>query len=77
MKKPTTICKESVSEYREYVELRSRKRVLGAIEVVLEEEVDQLPQRSSHWTVGLPRRKHPAGRTSLADQDPLARRPAA
>ena len=41
MKKPTTILKESVSEYREFVQLRLRKRVLEAIEVVLEEEVDQ------------------------------------
>ena len=28
MKKPTTISKESVSEYREFVQLRLRKRVL-------------------------------------------------
>ena len=28
MKKPTTILKESVSEYREFVQLRLRKRVL-------------------------------------------------
>ncbi len=41
MKKPTTILKESVSEYREFVQLRLRMRVLEAIEVVLEEEVDQ------------------------------------
>ena len=41
MKKPTTISKKSVSEYREFVQLRLRKRVLEAIEVVLEEEVDQ------------------------------------
>ena len=41
MKKPTTISKESVSEYLEFVQLRLRKRVLEAIEVVLEEEVDQ------------------------------------
>ena len=41
MKKPTTILKESVSEYREFVQLRLRKRVLEAIGVVLEEEVDQ------------------------------------
>ena len=41
MKKPTTISKESVSEYREFVQLRLRKRILEAIEVVLEEEVDQ------------------------------------
>ena len=41
MKKPTTISKEPVSEYREFVQLRLRKRVLEAIEVVLEEEVDQ------------------------------------
>ena len=31
----------SVSEYREFVQPRLRKRVLEAIEVVLEEEVDQ------------------------------------
>ena len=31
MKKPTTISKESVSEYREFVQLRLRKRVLEAI----------------------------------------------
>ena len=36
-----TSSKESVSEYREFVQLRLRKRVLEAIEVVLEEEVDQ------------------------------------
>ena len=41
MKKPTTISKESVSEYREFVQLRLRKWVLEAIEVVLKEEVDQ------------------------------------
>ena len=41
MKKPTTILKESVSEYREFVQLRLRMRVLEALEVVLEEEVDQ------------------------------------
>ena len=41
MKKPTTISKESVSEYREFVQLRLRKRILEAIEVVLEEEVNQ------------------------------------
>lgn len=41
MKKPTTITSESVSEYREFIELRLRKRVLEAIEVVLDEEVDQ------------------------------------
>ena len=33
--------KESVSEYREFVQLRLRMRVLEAIEVLLEEEVDQ------------------------------------
>ena len=31
MKKPTTRSKESVSEYREFVQLRLRKRVLEAI----------------------------------------------
>ena len=31
MKKPTTISKESVSEYREFVQLRLRKRILEAI----------------------------------------------
>ena len=41
MKKPTTILEESVSEYREFVQLRLRKGVLEAIEVVLEEEVNQ------------------------------------
>ena len=41
MKKPTTISKESVSEYRGFVQLRLRKRILEAIEVVLEEEVNQ------------------------------------
>ncbi len=41
MKKPTTITSESVSEYREFIELRLRKRVLEAIEIVLDEEVDQ------------------------------------
>ena len=37
MKKPTTISAESVSEYREFVELRLRKRVLERIEIVIEE----------------------------------------
>ena len=41
MRKPTTITQESVSEYREFIELRLRRRVLEAIEVVLEEELDQ------------------------------------
>ena len=41
MKKPTTISAESVSEYREFVELRLRKRVLEAIESVIEEELSQ------------------------------------
>ena len=41
MKKPTTITSESVSEYREFIELRLRKRVLEAIEVVIDEELDQ------------------------------------
>ena len=41
MKKPTTITPESVSEYREFVELCLRKRVLEAIEIVLDEELDQ------------------------------------
>jgi len=41
MKKPTTITSDSVSEYREFVELRLRKRVLEAIEIVIDEEVDQ------------------------------------
>ena len=41
MKKPTTISAESVSEYREFVELRLRKRVLEAIELVIEEELSQ------------------------------------
>ncbi len=49
MKKPTTISKESVSEYREFVELRLRKRVLEVIEVVLAEEVDQVT--CSHFLV--------------------------
>ena len=31
MKKPTTISKESVSEYREFVQLRLRKRVLEVL----------------------------------------------
>ena len=31
MKKPTTISKESVSEYREFVQLRLRKRVVPSI----------------------------------------------
>ena len=33
MKKPTTILKESVSEYREFVQLRLRKRVVGTREL--------------------------------------------
>ena len=41
MKKPTTISAETVSEYREFVELRLRKRVLEAIEIVIEEELSQ------------------------------------
>ena len=41
MKKPTTNTPESVSEYRDFVELRLRKRVLEAIEIVVDEEVDQ------------------------------------
>ncbi len=41
MKKPTTITPESVSEYRDFVELRLRNRVLEAIEIVIDEEVDQ------------------------------------
>ena len=41
MKKPTTITSESVSEYQEFIELRLRKRVLEAIEVVIDEELDQ------------------------------------
>ena len=40
MKKPTTITPESVSEYRKFVELCLRKRVLEAIEIVLDEELD-------------------------------------
>ena len=32
MKKPTTISTESVSEYREFIELRLRKRVLEAVQ---------------------------------------------
>ena len=43
MKKPTTISKESVSEYREFVQLRLRKRVLEAIEVV--------PESTKRWGV--------------------------
>ena len=38
MKKPTTISKESVSEYREFVQLRLRKRVLRRSDTVLGEE---------------------------------------
>ena len=41
MKKPTTLTSEIVSEYREFVELRLRKRVLEAIEMVIDEELDQ------------------------------------
>ena len=41
MRKPTTITPESVSEYREFVELRLRKRVLEVIELVMEEELDE------------------------------------
>ena len=41
MKKPTTITSESVSECREFIELRLRKGVLEAIEVVIDEELDQ------------------------------------
>ena len=40
MKKPTTLSTESVSEYREFVQLQLRKRVLEAIEFVMEEEVE-------------------------------------
>ena len=42
MKKPTTITPELVNEYREFIELRLRKRVLETIELVMEEEVDQV-----------------------------------
>ena len=45
MKKPTTISKESVSEYREFVQLRLRKRILEAIEVVLEDEPPRVSRR--------------------------------
>ena len=38
MKKPTTSTSESVSEYRGFVQLRLRKQVLEAIEIVLDEE---------------------------------------
>lgn len=41
MKKRTTITSESVNTYREFVELGLRKRVLEAIELVMEEELDQ------------------------------------
>ena len=41
MRKPTTITPESVSEYREFIELRLRKRVLETIELVIEEELSQ------------------------------------
>ena len=41
MKKPTMITSESVSECREFIELRLRKGVLEAIEVVIDEELDQ------------------------------------
>ncbi len=41
MKKPTTISNDTVSEYRELVQLQLRKRVLEAIELVIEEEVEQ------------------------------------
>ena len=54
MKKPTTISKESVSEYREFVQLRLRKRVLEAIEVVLKEEVDQALGCGSYERAGRP-----------------------
>lgn len=53
MGKPTTISKESVSEYREFVQLRLRQRVLEAIEDVLEEELEQaLGCRSYERTEG-------------------------
>ena len=41
MKKPTTITSESVSEYREFVQLRLRKQVLEALGIVIDEELDQ------------------------------------
>ena len=41
MKKPTTLSTESVSEYREFVELKLRQRVLETIEIVIEEELSQ------------------------------------
>ena len=41
MKKPTTSTSESVSEYRGFVQLRLRKQVLEAIEIVLDEELGQ------------------------------------
>lgn len=41
MNKPTTINAEDVSAYREFVQLRLRKRVLETIELVIEEELEQ------------------------------------
>ena len=41
MKKPTTITSGLVSEYRGFIELRLRRRVPEAIELVMEEEVAQ------------------------------------
>ena len=79
MKKPTTISKESVSEYREFIQLRLRKRVLEAIEVVLEEEVNQalelcrfsrfLVSHAGSWHPELAsshRRRHATGFGSVA-----------
>ena len=40
MRKPTTTTPESLSEYREFIELRLRKRVLEALEVMIDEELD-------------------------------------
>ena len=41
MKKPTTITPGLVNEYLEFIELRLRKQVLEASELMIEEEVDQ------------------------------------
>ena len=87
MKKPTTISKESVSEYREFVQLRLRKRVLEAIEVVLEDALvhnsdrgrelawPRLPS-SDHLAIRHPERRH--GVQNLAPDpclDSLCRQP--
>ena len=79
MKKPTTISKESVSEYREFVQLRLRKRVLDALvhnsDRGRELAWPRLPS-SDHLAIRHPERRH--GVENLAPDpclDSLCRQP--